>query len=137
MAAPRRDWSVINRVLRWDGGCCRNCGEPGAEAAHIIERKHDANRPVRWLEFEWAAKWKPYLVSPDRVILLCGPATTTSTCHGMYDGHRLDILKYLSVEQQVQAVADASGIGLALRRISPTTLTVPPASEVEVRPLPL
>jgi hypothetical protein len=46
-------------------------------------------------------------------------------------------LKYLSVEQQVQAVADASGIGLALRRISPTTLTVPPASEVEVRPLPL
>lgn len=47
---------------------------------------------------------------------LC-PASV-SDCHGRYDRHELDLLPYLTVEEQARAVLDAGGIVAAYRRVT-------------------
>ncbi len=101
-------------------GRCIICGTPNAELAHIVGRVHDTKPPLGWI-----GNWNPKapLVIVERVVLLCGPATDSDTCHGVYDGPasgrgKLNLLPKLDVARQAQAVADAGGIFPALRRIT-------------------
>lgn len=59
-----------------------------------------------------------YRVDPDRVIPLCGPFP--AGCHGAEHRHELDTLPLLSLEEQLQAVADAGGIENARIRTCPS-----------------
>jgi len=136
-----RNWTEANEYRHLHEGRCVVCGRPDAELAHIIGREHDTQPPINW-----TMGWDPKapLVVVERVILLCGPATTSSTCHGIYDGPasgraRLNLLPRLDVARQAQAVADAGGIVPALRRITGVTeaVDVPyPMRAAELRPLP-
>jgi len=102
---PKRLWDDARaKVEREDR--CRFCGCGGRlEAAHIMGRKYD--KPV----FEAD---KTLYVNPERIIPLCPDH------HRQYDAHSLDILGYLAIEEQVQAVIDAGGIEQARRRLAPS-----------------
>jgi hypothetical protein len=94
LAAIRRNWKEARAKVDAEGECrvCRN--GIGLEAAHVIGRVHDpANGKVR----------------PVDIVPLC-PA-----CHREYDGRRLDLLPYLTHEEQAAAVEHVGIIG-ALRR---------------------
>lgn len=73
--------------------------------------------PVARVTYDWSVS--KVLVHPDRVIPLCGPATSTNTCHGMQHNNRLNVLRLLTLTEQIQAVADAGGIYAALQRLDP------------------
>jgi hypothetical protein len=112
----KRDWISARAKVEQEGGC-RVCGtNRRVEAAHIIGREHDrdsrnglvANRDP-----------EAYFVRPDRIVPLCGPATDSTTCHGKYDAHRLDLLPYLTREEEAQAVADV-GLENARMRLCPS-----------------
>ncbi len=92
----RRDWSLAN--AKREGGC-RVCGKHPAELAHVINRARDERRG------------DVATVHPDSVAPLC------KDHHRRYDARRLDLLPYLTVEEQVRAVADAGGLELARKRI--------------------
>lgn len=104
---PRRDWSLTHAKM---AGGCRICGSP-AERAHVVGREHDRFAPV----CSDGIPWEPYLVAPDRIVPLCGP--TPGGHHGQYDRGELDLTPYLTLPEQLQAVADAGSIFLALKRI--------------------
>jgi hypothetical protein len=97
----KRDWADARAKVDAEGSCRRCPTAFGVEAAHVIYRAHDVG------------SW----VNPDSIVPLCGPATSSQTCHGLYDAHRLDLLPYLTLAEQVQAVQDAGGIESARRRI--------------------
>jgi len=105
---PRRDWSAANAKLESEGRC-RVCGATShLESAHIMGRRYD--EPVH-------PGSRVLYVDPNRIVILCGPFP--DGCHGEYDHKRLDLLSYLRPEEQTQAVADAGGIELALKRLTP------------------
>lgn len=102
-----RDWAAAIGKVSAEGEC-RVCGltlDAAArkglriEAAHIIDRSLGADK------------------SADIIVPLCGPVTTTSTCHAKYDEHRLDLLPYLTLDEQLAAVHAAKGIEKARNRI--------------------
>lgn len=103
----RRDWERAREKCDLEQGC-RLCGSWPVEAAHVVARKADANFPLR------SEDWSPYDVAPDRIVPLC-PAH-----HRAYDARDLDLLPHLTIAEQAQAVADASGIWPALYRLSPS-----------------
>lgn len=114
----QRDWSAARAKVD-EKGRCRACGldvfqlaELGRslEAAHTIGRVHDEPRP----EVSETILW----VNPDHVVELCGPATSTDTCHAAYDGHRLDLLPLMTTDEQVAAVRCAGTIAAAVKRLS-------------------
>lgn len=100
----RRDWSDAEAKR----GPCRVCGETwNVELAHLSAReyappsdKHGMDRYVR----------------PESVIPLCGPATTTTTCHGMQHAGVLDLVPYLSNEEAASVVLDL-GLQAAYTRL--------------------
>jgi hypothetical protein len=59
-------------------------------------------------------------VVPDRIIPLCGPSTDLTTCHGKDHFNRLEKLELLTLDEQLQAVADAGGIYRAMTLLSPS-----------------
>ena len=93
----RRDWSAAQ--FKRDQGC-RVCGKHPVELAHVIGRANDKRYG------------NVFKVHPDSVAPLCHDH------HTAYDARRFDLLPYLSVGEQAQAVIDARGIVAALRRIS-------------------
>jgi hypothetical protein len=102
----RRDW--VDAREKIDGQPCRVCGQTwGVEAAHIAQRKHDKRERGATV----------VRVEPAGVVPLCGPATTSSTCHGQFDAGTLDLLPYLSLDEQLEAVRALGGIEAARRRI--------------------
>ena len=107
--AIRRVWGeAIDK--REEVGECVVCGSTRyLEMAHIIGREHDEPR---------TPGAKTLYVIRDRIAILCGPFP--SGCHGDYDNKRLDLLPYLTLAEQVQAVRDAGGIDAARRRLCPT-----------------
>lgn len=118
MSEPRRDWTDARAKVD-HAGRCRVCGLDvdqlaaigrSLEAAHTIGRTHDEPRP----EVSESVLW----VNPDHVVELCGPATSTATCHAAYDGHRLDLLPLLTTDEQAAAVRSAGTIAAAVRRLT-------------------
>lgn len=105
----RRSWDLATAKIAAEESRCRVCGSRfGIERAHIIGREHDATEPIN------AEFWKPYTVAPDRIVGLC------AECHRAYDSRQLDVLPYLTLDEQVQATADAGGIAPALYRLMPS-----------------
>ncbi len=112
--APKRDWSeALDKVQ--EEGRCRVCLVPdGAmvdgervriQAAHIIGREHD--------EVKVGPKGGEYLfVRRESIVPLC------SADHRAYDTHRLDLLPFLFLPEQIEAVRAAGGIAAAYRRLS-------------------
>lgn len=99
MSKLQRDWMLAIAKTRGEVGC-RICGRQPVDAAHVIGRARDkriGNKAT---------------VDPDSVIPLCREH------HMEYDAHRLDVLPYLTVAEEVAAVRDAGGIVAALRRVS-------------------
>jgi len=91
----RRDWKAARAKCDAEE-VCRVCGRYGVEAANSIGRTHDpADGKVR----------------PVDVIPLCPEH------HREYDGRRLDLLPFMSYEEQAAAVEHV-GIVRALRRLS-------------------
>jgi hypothetical protein len=110
-----RDWKLARAKVEAEG-VCRNCRRRRVklDAAHVIGREHDRKPAVRALA-PFVASLPP-VVHPDRIIPLC------HDCHQGPDGQhagRLDVLRLLVLDEQVQAVADANGILLAMRRLIP------------------
>ncbi len=96
----RREWGEARQKLA-DEGVCRVCGTARSlEAAHVAGRKYD----------ERVSKNKA-VVHPDDIVPLCRDH------HTDFDHHKLDLLPYLTVPEQVRAVAHLGIMG-ALRRIS-------------------
>jgi hypothetical protein len=109
----KRDWKEARAKVTKEGQCryCRSQIRP-LEAAHLIGRaadKKEGNKAI---------------VNPLSVIPLCGPFGDSDSCHTKYDHHQLDILPYLTAEEEVQAVRDAAtvrkgkGLAVAYRRLT-------------------
>jgi len=110
--APKRDWTEARRKVTVER-MCRVCGAPGwearLEAAHVIGRAAaDETHP------DGSGR---LIVRAVDVVPLCEP------CHRDYDAHRLDLLPYLTGEEQTRAVQVAGGILSALRRTTGRTWT--------------
>lgn len=100
-SAPKRDWRDAVAKIR-DEAACRVCGAAeDLEAAHVTGRRHDAQKLDGTL-----------YVHPDSVLPLCREH------HLLYDTHRLDLMPYCKLKEQVRAVEDAGGIMSAMSRIS-------------------
>ena len=108
---PPRDWTLAIAKKEEEGRCrvCNSTEAFGLECAHILGRKYD--QPI-------TPGLTTLLVLPDRIVPLCSEETN-GRCHRRYDAHELDLLPYLTAEEQAQAVLDAGSVGLALKRISP------------------
>jgi hypothetical protein len=112
----KRDWKAAREKVDAEG-CCRVCGEMWrVEAAHITGREHDRDSRNGLV---WGRDPNALFVRPDRIVPLCGPATDTTTCHGKQHAKRLDLLPYLTREEETQAVADV-GIERAHRLLAPS-----------------
>ena len=102
---PDRSWDAAIEKCR-DEGECRVCKiQRGLDAAHLAKREHD--QPVR----PGAKRLK---VEPDNVIPLCAHD------HYAFDHSELDVLPYLTVEEQLHVVRVLGGIEQARRRLAPT-----------------
>jgi hypothetical protein len=86
-----------------EGGMCRNCGGPHAQAAHIIPRSLIPKVGHSDLDGE----------DPRNCVPLCD----ARGCHTAYDMHRLDILPLLSKDEQAYAVL-LVGMASAYRQIT-------------------
>lgn len=98
----RRDWTDARAKLEAEGECRISLCVSGErlECAHVVGRFRDPEvSPGR------------RRVLPDAIVPLC------RTHHGEYDAHRLDLLPYLTLEEQLQAVRDAGGLEAARRRL--------------------
>lgn len=104
---PKRDWADAEAKR----GPCRICGSPDGELAHTINRaKQDELRVgPRGGEYLW--------VNPHSVLPLCGDFFGVGH-HKQYDAGELDILAYLTLEEQLNAVRAAGGIFLAMQRLT-------------------
>lgn len=94
----RRNWKEARAKVEYESGRCRVCYAPNAEAAHVIPRS--------------LAPGVGNNMGADNIVPLC------RECHVEYDQHRLDLLPFLTLPEQVAAVRSAGGIALAYRRIS-------------------
>ena len=92
----RRDWKEARAKVKYESGRCRVCYAPNAEAAHVIPRS--------------LAPGVGNNMGADNIVPLC------RECHTEYDQHRLDVLPFLTLPEQVAAVRQAGGIALAYRR---------------------
>lgn len=121
-----RIWSLARGKVAREGRCrvCR--GVPGRggviklDAAHTVGRKHQDVMVVRVGEGVVRApapgeKAEEILVREDSVVPLC--LSRGGGCHQLYDAGRLDLLPYLTVEEQADAVR-AVGLERAYSRLT-------------------
>jgi 5-methylcytosine-specific restriction endonuclease McrA len=94
----RRDWTEARAKVEREGRC-RVCGATGQlDAAHLIPRSQVGPGPGE---------------HPDNIVVLC------RAHHRQYDLRTLDILPYLSLDEQAYAVG-LVGLQGALRRLTGT-----------------
>jgi len=86
-----------------DEGGCRVCGAPArqCDAAHIWDRGTAGG------DFK----------DPDLIVPLCSQIKGGPGCHGLYDSHQLDLLPYLTLDEQA-AMVKKIGIARAFKRAS-------------------
>lgn len=126
----KREWEDARRKIE-DEGQCRNCGRNAyaarIEAAHTLGREHDEGKVCPECQGQALDKahcercngWGYVLyVNPLDVIPLCGPATSTGTCHGRQHAHQLDLLPILTAAEQVRAVQVVGTIAGAYRALA-------------------
>ena len=95
--AKRRNWREARDKVEAEDYRCRVCRSSfQVEAAHVIPRS--------------LAPGVGNNMGADNIVPLC------RECHVEYDQHRLDLLPYLNMGEQVAAVRQAGGIALAYRR---------------------
>jgi hypothetical protein len=106
---PLRDWSLTRIKNEREADRCRVCKTHGTEMAHIIGREadHYSLTGIKHRDTSW-------IVYPDRVVPLCHHH------HDLVDTHRFDLLPYLTLDEQVQAVRDARGLEKARIRLCPS-----------------
>jgi hypothetical protein len=126
-SAPAREWALALAKVEEEGQC-RACGRSDGclEAAHVLGREHDVKPPLVWDQANDGEEWewkRPFLVAPQRIIPLCGPVSDPTSCHGLDHAGKLNKLKLLRVDEQLQAVADAGGIENARVRLDPDDYT--------------
>lgn len=83
-------------------GGCRVCGAP----ADVCDAAHTWNRGQGGAGFD----------DPDAVVPLCSRIKGGDGCHDDYDAHRLDLLPYLTADEQVALVRYAGSIERARDR---------------------
>ncbi len=93
--------------------CARSTGTLAAqglrlEACHLAPRQYD--------ELTEVDGERVRLVDPENIVGLCGPSTTSDTCHGRFDAGVLDLLPYLTQDEQAACVKRI-GLMSALRRL--------------------
>lgn len=98
-----RKWKAMREKVEAEGGVCRNCGGPYAQAAHIIPRSLIPKVGHSHLDGEDARN--------------CVPLCDARGCHSAYDNHRLDVLPLLTREEQAYAV-ELVGLQAAYRQIT-------------------
>jgi len=99
----RRDWSDC-QYKRAEG--CRVCGRYEVELAHTIGRAKQDKPKTPGSKTLW--------VNPDSVVPLCPDH------HREYDAHQLDLLPYMPLAEQFNAVEAAPGLELARKRLCPS-----------------
>ena len=111
---PKRDWTDARAKVD-AAGCCRICKREDRplEAAHVLGREHDEPKVSRATGEILAELY----VHPDRIVEACGPFP--EGCHGEIHQKTVDLLPYLTLEEQVQAVRDAGGIQHARVLLAP------------------
>jgi hypothetical protein len=104
---PARNWNDARRKVEQEGRC-RVCGagHRRLEAAHVLGREHDKPHP---LPSPRELANGELSVRADEIVPLC------QTCHRAYDAHALDLLPYLSLDEQARAVGHV-GIARAYQR---------------------
>lgn len=108
---PRRSWAQAREKVEKEG-CCRVCGESEPlEAAHLIGRHADP-------ELYGPRGGVIRFVLPESIVPLCGSTPERRGCHQTYDERKLDLLPYLSIEEQCEATRAAGGIALAYKRLT-------------------
>lgn len=112
---PERDWADARSKID-EEGCCRICkrSDVPLEAAHVLGREHDEPKIG-----VGGGQLKVLYVRPDRVFPACGPFP--NGCHGDAEYRRINVLPFLTIEEQVRAVLDAGGIAPAHMRLAPVT----------------
>jgi hypothetical protein len=126
----KRDWTAARMKVEEEGRC-RGCGkfahEARLEAAHVSGREFDELFLHKDCDGAGCAGCngygQRYEVHPDDVIPLCGPPTSTHTCHGRHHARRLDLLPLLTTAEQVSAVQHLGGIANAYVVLSGTRKT--------------
>lgn len=114
-STPKRQWDDARNKVE-EEGCCRVCGIPGG--SHIdgqrvhIEAAHTIGRAKQDEIVVGPRGGEILTVKPESIIPLCGD------CHRQYDARRLDLLAYLTLPEQVNAVEAAGGIYAANERLS-------------------
>lgn len=84
-------------------GMCRVCGIGGPErldAAHVWDRSQGG----------------PGFDDPDAIVPLCSRIKGGVGCHDDYDAHRLDLLPYLRLDEQLALVRYSGSIERARNR---------------------
>jgi len=105
-----RDWKDARAKVDREG-CCRVClSTVDVQAAHVVGRRNDETVIGR-------RGGRRKMVRDVDVVPLC------PSCHGMYDARDLDLLPYLTWEEQAAAVATC-GLAGAVRRICGGELVV-------------
>ena len=95
-------------------GACRYCG-----GAKDLEMAHTIGKAEQDLETVGPRGGRRKYVPEAAVIPLCG-GFTENNCHYRHDHHEIDILPYLYLEEEINAVRAAGGIYSALIRLCPT-----------------
>jgi hypothetical protein len=116
---PQRDWADARAKVEHEG-CCRICKKseaPGRplEAAHVLGREHDEPKVSRTT----GEILQELYVKPERIFPACGPSP--GGCHGEAERNEINVLQFLTLEEQLQAVKDAGGIEAARIRLEPVT----------------
>ena len=94
-----------------DEGGCRVCGAPAdqCDAAHTWDRSLGARG----------------FKNTDLIVPLCAVIKGGPGCHDLYDAHELDLLPYLTIDEQVALVRAAGSIARAYRRSTPLSAQSP------------
>lgn len=107
----KRDWTDAEEKRTY----CRICGTfSNVELAHVMGRKYDQPK---------TPGSKTLYVHPDSVVPLCGPFP--EGCHGDQEHGRVDLLPYLTPDEQLRAVYEAGSIDTARRRLCPSEFQIP------------
>ena len=96
----KRDWTAARaKVDAVVDGRCRVCRSArfGLDAAHVIPRSLNPTDQA---------------MTEDAIVPLC------RLCHVAFDNHELDLLPYLTIEEQAAAVHAAQGIARAYQLIT-------------------